>query len=159
MTRDGIGIMIAFVHAAGLTIPFWRFWHVCGRLAMLAYRVFPYEPLATLGEAGHPLSLRAQGAGRLDNPGHYRIWYLALEPAGAIAEAFGDLDEWDPAMFECPAMSGSRRALATYLLDDDTPLLGAEHLQRAQRPGPQTLAGRSLVELLPSALADNRLLG
>jgi len=69
------------------------------------------------------MHLETQGRGRLDNPGHYRIWYLAMEPAGAVAESFGDLDEWDPEMFKFPGIPGSRRVLATYLLSDDTPLL------------------------------------
>jgi hypothetical protein len=90
---------------------------------MLAYRVYPDLPGAPPGTAGHPLYVQTQGFGRLDNPGHYRIWYLALEPAGAIAETFGDLDLWHPEMFQCPSISGSRRALATLGMDDDTPLL------------------------------------
>jgi RES domain-containing protein len=91
--------------------------------AMLAYRVYPHLPGAPLGAPGHPLHLGAAGHGRLDNPEHYRIWYLALEPTGAVAEAFGDLDQWDAEMFRFPSIPGSRRALATYLLDDDIPLL------------------------------------
>lgn len=105
---------------------------------MLLYRVFPHLPLARLGEAGHPMHIRAQGSGRLDNPGYYKIWYLALEPAGAIAEAFGDLDEWTTEMFDCPLIAGSHRALATFLLRDDTPLLDLDDsrnlLARGLRP-------------------------
>jgi hypothetical protein len=111
-------------------------WHL-GE-AMLVYRVFPYLPQATSGEAGHAMHVHAQGSGRLDNPSHYRIWYLALEQAGAIAEAFGDLDEWGSAMFDCPLITGSRRALATYLLSDYTPLLDLDDsrnlLTRGLRP-------------------------
>jgi hypothetical protein len=69
------------------------------------------------------MHVNRQGPGRLDNPAHYKIWYLSLEPAGAIAETFGDLDEWDSGMFDYPLISGSRRALATYHLSDETPLL------------------------------------
>jgi len=67
--------------------------------------------------------INTQGRGRLDNPGHYRIWYLALEPTGAIAETFGDLDQWNPEMFEDREIPASRRALAIYHLPDDMPLL------------------------------------
>lgn len=90
---------------------------------MLVYRVFPHLSRAPSGAAGHPMHVHQQGPGRLDNPAHYEIWYLALEPAGAVAETFGDLDEWDSRMFEYPLMRGSRRALATYHLRDETPLL------------------------------------
>ena len=90
---------------------------------MLAYRVYPHLQGAPPGTAGHPQYLGAQGSGRLDNHGHYRIWYLALEPAGAVAEIFGDLDQWDANMFHCPSIPGSRQTLATFHLDDDTHLL------------------------------------
>jgi hypothetical protein len=90
---------------------------------MLIYRVYPHVPTAVPGQPGHPLYLGGQGSGRLDNPAHYRIWYLAIEPSGAIAEAFGDLDHWDDQMLAYPELPGSRKALATYRLDDDIPLL------------------------------------
>ena len=90
---------------------------------MLVYRVHPHLPGAAPDSPGHPLYLSTQGRGRLDNPGHYQIWYLALEPAGAIAEAFGDLDPWDAAMFRSCLIPGSCYALATYLVDDDVTLL------------------------------------
>src|SRR5450432_4153311 len=90
---------------------------------MLVYRVFPHLPDAPWGAKGHAAYVEIQGSGRLDNPDHYRIWYLALEPGGAIAETFGDLGEWDTGMFESSLIPGSRRVLATYLLADDTPLL------------------------------------
>jgi hypothetical protein len=90
---------------------------------MLVYRVFPRLPQADLGDVGHPLHIGRQGLGRLDNPAHYRVWYLAFESSGAIAEAFGHRRDWNHEMFECPIAQGSRLALATYLLDDDTPLL------------------------------------
>ena len=113
-------------------------WRVRLGAAMLVYRVFPYLPQAASGETGHATHDHAQGTGRLDNPNHYRIWYLAVEPAGAIAEAFGDLDEWGSAMFECPMIPGSRRAMETYLLSDCTPLLDLDDsrnlLTRGLRP-------------------------
>jgi hypothetical protein len=90
---------------------------------MMVYRVFAHRPGAKASDAGHPLHISGQGSGRLDNPGHYRVWYLATEPSGAVAETFGALARWSEDMFDCPAAPDSRRALATYLLDDDTPLL------------------------------------
>ena len=153
---------------------------------MLAYRVRPDLPGALPGSAGHPLYLDTQCSGRLDNPERYQIWYLALEPAGAAAETFGDLDQWDAEMFRCPSVPGSRLALATFRLDDDTALLdlddarnlysrglrptqviernsrhasmGSERLQRAQRPGRENLAGHQMVELPPASVARHRLL-
>ena len=78
-----------------------------------------------------------QGAGRIDNPEHYRVLYLSDAPEGAIAEAFGNLDAWSDAMFEVPSLPGARRALGTYelpegrLLDlDDARAL----LERGLRP-------------------------
>src|ERR1035438_10519935 len=91
---------------------------------MLAYRVYPHLQGALPGTAGHPQYLGTQGSGRLDNHGHYRIWYLALEPAGAIAEIFGDLDQWDANMFHCPSIPGSRQTLAIDLDDDTVDLVG-----------------------------------
>ncbi len=91
---------------------------------MLLYRVFPYLPTALSHEPGHPSYIhKPQGAHRLDNPGHYTVSYFALEPSGAAGETFRDLDEWSDAMFVFPSLPGSRRALATYRVDDATPLL------------------------------------
>jgi hypothetical protein len=105
---------------------------------MLVYRVFPYLEQARDGNAGHAMHVNSPGSGRLDNPGHYRIWYLALEQAGAIAETFGDLDEWGAEMFEYGHIPGSRRAMATYFLDDGTRLLDLDDsrnlLSRGLRP-------------------------
>lgn len=106
---------------------------------MLLYRVFPYLEGAPAGENGHPGFLwSAQGTGRWDNPAHYLAWYLASHAAGAIAEVFGDLRIWNDAMFELPALPGARRALGTYGVPDDTPLLDFDDANalaaRALRP-------------------------
>jgi hypothetical protein len=105
---------------------------------MLLYRVFPHLPAAAPGTRGHPDYLHAQGPSRLDNPGHYRVWYFAAEQSGAVGEVFGGLDEWDERMFPFPLIPGSRRALGTYRLDDGTPLLDLDDannlLQRGLRP-------------------------
>lgn len=87
---------------------------------MMLYRVLPWVPAAVAGAAGHPrFAPDRQGAGRVDNPEHYRVLYLADHPAGAVAEAFGDLSAWTSSMLRgAPSLPGSRRALATYELPD-----------------------------------------
>ncbi len=83
------------------------------------YRVFPWAETAPRASPGHPLFVPApQGAGRLDNPDHYRVLYLSDSPAGAVAEAFGEFGTWSSALFRgLPGLAGSRRALATYELE------------------------------------------
>lgn len=92
---------------------------------MLLYRVFPFLPAAsTPADPGHPEYVHhPQSGGRLDNPGRFAVRYLALEPSGAVGEVFGDLAYWSPAMFDFPALSGASRALGTYAVPDDSPLL------------------------------------
>src|ERR1700678_4301144 len=104
-------------------------------MPMLAYRVYPHSPDAAPGAPGHPLHRGVSGRGRLDNPAHYRIWYLALEPSGAIAETFGDLGQWDAEMFSFPAMPGGRRVLATYRLDDNIALLDLDDARNLHSRG------------------------
>lgn len=97
---------------------------------MLAYRVLPYLPEAKPGMPGHPQYLhKPQGRGRLDNPGHYDLWYLALSPAGAVAEVFGDLRRWSQDMFEVPFLPDSRRSLATFSIPDGLNLLDLDNPQ------------------------------
>lgn len=91
---------------------------------MLIYRVLPYLVSAPAGASGHPLYLhRPQGHGRLDNPRHYDTWYFATSPEAAIGESFADLTRWSDDMFEFPKVPGARRALGTFEIDDDTPVL------------------------------------
>lgn len=98
---------------------------------MLVYRVFPYLASASKGEAGHPLYVHPnQGSSRFDNPTLYLAWYMASEPSSAVGETFADLRRWSDAMFDFPALSGARRALATYSLPDDLPYV---HLDDPQR--------------------------
>jgi hypothetical protein len=106
---------------------------------MLLYRIFPYSKSATPGSPGHPLYLYPyQRDGRFDNPSDYLIWYLACESSGAVGEVFGDLPEWEDAMFDFPAIPGSRRALAIYQVPDGTPFLEMNDannlLERGLRP-------------------------
>jgi hypothetical protein len=56
----------------------------------------------------------------IDSPGIYSILYLSDAPAGAIAEAFGRLAEWNDAILEgSPSLPGSARAIARFRLPDD----------------------------------------
>ena len=106
---------------------------------MLLYRVFPSLDSAGEGEPGHPSYIhKPQGKGRLDNPGDYTCWYLSGESSGAVGEVFGDLTSWVDDMFEVPFLAGARRALGTYFIPDDTPLLDLDDaknlLDRGLRP-------------------------
>ena len=91
---------------------------------MLVYRVFAYLATASPGVPGHPLYVhRPQGHGRLDNPRHYDTWYFATTPEAAIGETFADLTSWSDGMFEFPKVSGARRALGIFEIDDRAPVL------------------------------------
>ncbi len=78
-----------------------------------------------------------QGAGRIDNPEHYAVFYAATTAVAAIGESFGDLREWFAAMLgPRPNLPGSAMALATLsapsaLIDLDDP---SELVARDLRP-------------------------
>lgn len=80
------------------------------------YRVFPWLPEAPTRATGHPLGVpQVQGAGRVDNPDHYRILYVSDAPAGAVAEAFGNHIIWSDGLLRGrPGLPGSTTALAVY---------------------------------------------
>jgi hypothetical protein len=81
------------------------------------YRVFPFLAAARPNEPGGALYVPPQGAGRLDNPDLYSVFYASEQGAGAIAEAFGRFPEWTPAMLDgSPSLAGSVRAIARYHL-------------------------------------------
>ncbi|MEA2291383.1 MAG: hypothetical protein QOF17_403 [Solirubrobacteraceae bacterium] len=106
---------------------------------MLLYRVFPYLPSAKAGRPGHALYVHpGQGKGRWDNPSSYLAWYMAHEPAGAVGEAFADLNAWRDAMFAFPQIPGAERALGVYRLADDLPYVDLDDAQtlldRGMRP-------------------------
>jgi hypothetical protein len=106
---------------------------------VLFYRVYPSLASAGPGQPGHPLYLhKPQGASRLDNPGEYDAWYFAAESSGAVGETFGDLSVWVPGMFAFPLVPGSRKALGTYSIPDNTPILDLDDaknlLDRGLRP-------------------------
>jgi hypothetical protein len=90
-----------------------------------AYRVFPWVRNAKAGEPGHALYLAPRNsAGRLDNPDHYRVLYVATNPTAAVAERFGSFELWTAAMLAGPpALKGSRQALAQYEIPDDLIIL------------------------------------
>lgn len=106
---------------------------------MLLHRVFAYLPSAPAGRPGHPGYVHTpQGKGRLDNPDQYVCCYLSAEASGAVGEVFGDLIRWSDRMFTVPFLPGSRRALGTYSVPDDTPILDLDDakalLDRRLRP-------------------------
>lgn len=108
---------------------------------MLVFRVFPHLPSARRPtEPGHALYTHPdQGLGRLDNPDLYLVRYLALDPAAAVAEAFGNVAVWRPSMLGFPNLAGSERALGAYRLDEKRhPLLDLDDarclLDRGLRP-------------------------
>jgi hypothetical protein len=116
------------------------------------WRVLPYDSTARAGQPGHPLHVPPrQGAGRIDNPEHYLVRYLADSPEGAVAEAFGDLAAWTASMLRgSPSLPGSARALATYelvagavLCDLDNP---AELVARTMRPSQVVSRDRELTQ-------------
>lgn len=85
---------------------------------MRLYRVFPWVEGIVRGQPGHPLYLPpVQGAGRIDNPEHYRVLYVSDSPVGAVAEAFGNHAVWTRDLFRVPALPDARRAVATYEAD------------------------------------------
>ncbi len=76
-----------------------------------------YDPAAKHGSPGHPLYVFPhQGAGRVDDPERqYRVLYLGTDEVGCVAEAFGSLAVWTPAMLAPPSrLPRAVRALVTY---------------------------------------------
>lgn len=103
---------------------------------MLLYRVFPWLDRAGQGEPGHALHVaERQGAGRVDNPDLYRVLYVSSAPAAAVAERFGTLTPWTPRMFLTPELPGSRKALATYELDDGVTVFDLDDTRALQELG------------------------
>lgn len=88
---------------------------------MELYRVIPYLEDAAAEGPGGPLHVPSiQGAGRVDNPEHYRVLYLSDAPDGAVGEAFGSYDRWtDDRLRGHPSLPGSVTALATYRFDGE----------------------------------------
>lgn len=104
---------------------------------MHLWRVCTWHPGAKPFEPGHPTYVPAlQGQGRVDNPDHYRVTYLAESPIAAVGEAFGRVAEWSAAMLEGRKhMANSGKALARFEfvgtpLDLDNPdVLSARELR------------------------------
>ncbi|WP_223690509.1 RES domain-containing protein [Leifsonia poae] len=91
---------------------------------MQLFRVFPYLSGARRGQPGHPEYIhRGQTVGRWDNAHAYGLWYLSYSAAGAAGETFGNRGTWSADIFAAPFLAGSRRALATYEIPDDLPIL------------------------------------
>ena len=100
------------------------------------YRVLPWKPRAAPGAPGHPLHVpSSNGTDRLGNPEDYSVLYVSSSPAGAVAEAFGHVDVWVPAMFR--TRDGMIRALAEFTVRDSSILdLDDPHelVERSLRP-------------------------
>jgi len=116
------------------------------------FRVVVWRDDARPGEEGHPLYLPVgyQGQGRIDNPDLYTAFYLSTDPAGAIAEAFGNLGLWSEQMFSGPPRApGTSRALvafrtaSTAVLDLDDP---AALLERSLRPSRVVTRDRAVTQ-------------
>jgi hypothetical protein len=84
------------------------------------YRVFWSFPSAADNLPGGALHMLRQGSGRFENPAQYHLMYLAREPHGAVAEAFGRFSVWNAAILERPPSlpPNAVRAFATYEFDD-----------------------------------------
>ncbi len=108
-------------------------------------------PRAQPGERGHALHVSAiQGAGRVDNPAHYRVLYASDSPAGAVAEAFGNHGTWTDQLFAGrPDLPGSRTAL-TEIVARDLSALDLDDaralLERDLRPSRVATRDRSVTQ-------------
>lgn len=129
---------------------------------MRLWRVCPHAPAAAEGEPGHPLYLpKIQGAGRIDNPDLYRVFYVGDSAAGAVAERFGNLGVWTDAMFESgSATSGRRLSLIEYeavqslaVLDLDEP---SALLKRGLRPSKVVTPDRAITQRWARAIHAER---
>lgn len=99
---------------------------------MFVYRIIPYKDSAEPGKPFSPQYLHPiQGAGRIDNPNDYQVWYVTREPQAAVAEVFGNLHVWTEEMFQFdstnPAFGGAVRALVTYKIPDELSTLDLDH--------------------------------
>lgn len=133
---------------------------------MRLFRVFPWQRRAHAGQPGHPLYVHHSGqtAGRIDNRRSYAVLYAAEEPAGAAAEAFGDLALWSEDMLTFPLLPDSVRAIATleahrpelFELDDCTNLLALglapTDVVRRNRDRSQEVALRVWLERRPHGM-------
>ena len=95
------------------------------------YRVFPWLRDARRGQPGHPALVPGGGAGRIDNPEHYRALYLSDGPGGACAESFFFKTMWDQKMLRgSPSLVGSVQAIATFDLDQTMPICDLDDAAR-----------------------------
>jgi hypothetical protein len=117
-----------------------------------AYRVFPWVRNAKAGEPGHALHVAPRSsAGRLDNPDHYRVLYVATHAVAAVAERFGSFELWTAAMLAGPpALKGSRHALAQYEIPNDSKILdlddGSALVTWALRPSQVITRDRAITQ-------------
>jgi hypothetical protein len=94
-------------------------------------QVLSAGPVCPAGRPGHWDHLkRPQSRARWDNSDYYDSWYLAVTPAGAIAESFAAHSVWQHSTFRTP--SGHLRALATFEIPDDTLLFDLDNASNLQ---------------------------
>lgn len=99
----------------------------------LWFRVAPLSP-PEAGDRWWIVPARYQGAGRADNPRHYRALYLSREPQAAIAEAFAELPTWTSQMFTPPS-SGGALGLAGIEVPDEVSLVDLDNAATLHRLG------------------------
>ena len=83
---------------------------------MKLYRVFPFSPAARSLEPGGALFAPRSSAGRIANPELYSELYICTTAAGAVSEAFGRLDTWNPGTL---SYHDRPYALAEFEFDDN----------------------------------------
>ena len=127
----------------------------------MLFRVFGWLPDATPDPLRVPRD--RQGAGRHDDPDRYTAWYLAREPASAVAEAIQAFRGQELIATALVRPEGARRALAT--LDDDAvpPLLDLDDpavlLERGLRPSAVATGIRRTTQRLAATAFDDGAVG
>jgi hypothetical protein len=121
------------------------------------FRVFGWPP------DGAPEPLRVprdrQGAGRHDDPDRYTAWYLAREPASAIAEVIQPFRGQELTAAALVRPEGARRALATLDDADLPPLVDLDDptilVERRLRPSEVATGVRRTTQRLAAAAFDD----
>ena len=123
---------------------------------MIVYRVAPVVDGVPSHAPGGPLYVHPnQGGGRWDNPDRYLVLYVARHAEAAVAETFGNLARWGPAMLHHPVLD-TTRALIAYDLPDTTRLadLDDPHLlvELSTRPSRVVTRNRATTQALAARI-------